>query len=213
MELAWQKRMPLQIQREIVDQERDFMDTDAAASTARLRALKAAEEEHNRQFEVAQRRLDNTRRIWEEEAREETEREIANAAAEFAEQKRRQEEESARVFRELDLRRQREEEEEIARVAQVEHERQEEAEEQRRLARRQTAFKKLGRDGADRQKLIDAVMGRLKSGFEYWRIRANLSLEFWNLDIPVCDVCYHGCSVQLSYCKYSRLPLLTWLTF
>jgi hypothetical protein len=213
MELAWQKRRLLRIQREIVDQGRDVMDTDAAASTARLRALKAAEEEYNRQAEVMQRGLDHTRRIWEEKARKKTERRVANAAARFAEQKRRQEKESARVFIELDLHRQRGEEEEKARKAEVEHERQREAEEQRQLARRQTAFEKLGRNRADREEIIDAVMGALRRGFEYWRIRANLSLEFWNLKIPICDACYHGCSVQLSYCKYSRLPFLTWLTF
>lgn len=213
MELTWQKRKPLRIQREIVDQGRDVMDTDAAASIATLRDLKAAEEEHNRQIEAVQRRLDKRRRIREEEARKETERKVAEAAAGFAEQKRRQEEERARELREFELGRQRREEEERARRAHVERERQEEAEEQRQLERRQTAFKKLERDRADRQRRINADMGKLRSGFEYWRIRANLSLEFWNLNIPVCDVCSHGCSVQLSYCKYSRLPLLTWLTF
>lgn len=205
MELAGQERNLLRIQREIVDLGRDVMDTDAAASTVRLRALRAAAEEHNRQLEAEQRRWDREWRRWQEEARRETERQIAEAAAEREEQIRRQEEES----RELELVMRREEEEEEARRAQREREWQEEAEEQQQLARRQTAFEELQRGRANRQEIINGVWGRLRRGFGNGRIDANLSLEFWNLNIPVCDVCHHGCSVQLSYCKYSRLPLLT----
>jgi hypothetical protein len=29
----------------------------------------------------------------------------------------------------------------------------------------------------------------------------NLAQGFWHLGVPICDVCQHRCSVQLSYCE------------
>lgn len=175
----------LLIQRQIVDEGRAVGDTDAAVSTPWLRERHAIIERH-------QRGVNELEREWEElsqRQQEEEARVFANLEAEIEERQIREDEELAALFQreeDLNMRIEREREERLQAQWRARF-----IEDQERVER----DRELRRD-----EIMDIISGFRSTNADFMR-------RFWDLGVPICDVCQHRCSVELSYCKYFLIHL------
>jgi hypothetical protein len=182
----------LLIQRQMVDEGRAVDDTDAAVSTPWLRERHAIIGRH-------QREVKELGREWEElslRQQEEEARGLANLAAEIEERQIREDEELARRMAALF---EREEDLENARI--------EERLEAQRRARFIEDQERVERDRELRRRCRDEIMDTISGLSLLGSTTAYLMQRFWDLGVPICDVCQHRCSVELSYCKYFLIYL------
>jgi len=187
----------LLIQRQMVDEGRDVDDTDAAVSTPWLRERYAIIKQHQKKVEELKRELDEfPQRQQEDEARE-----LAMFADKIKERQIKEDEDIARRMNDLFLR---EEELENKRI---------ECEREQRLKVQQKAKfiedqERVEMNRKSRRIQRDAIMDMISGPSLLGSTKAYLMQRFWDLGVPICDVCQHRCSVQLSYCKYFLSHLL-----
>jgi len=181
----------LHIQRQIVDEGLAVDDTDPAVSTPWLRKRHAIIEQHRIEVkELKQERKELSQYQQEEEARE-----LARLAAE-------DEGMQIRIDKEFETRM-------IAlsfREEELENTRIDREKEERLKAQRKVKFiedqKRVERDRKLRRRLFDKRMEMISGLSLLGSTQAYMKQRFWDLGVPICDVCQYRCSVQLSYCKY-----------
>jgi hypothetical protein len=185
----------LLIQRQMVDEGRTVDETDAAVSTPWLRERHAIIEQHQREVQELKQEQEDLLQHQEEEETEE----LTRLATEIKERQIRDDEEVARTLNALFLR------EEA-----LEQKRREREVEERLGAQRRTRFiedrERVETDRNSRRILRDEIMDIISGPSLPGSPRANLMQRFWDLGVPICDVCQHRCAVQLSYCKLFSQP-------
>lgn len=183
-----QKSLLIQIQMEVEGRAVD--DTDAAVSTRWLRERHAIIEQHRREVKL----LEQERKII-SQCQQEDAKELAKLAAEIDESEKRGDEEFARRMTALSLR---DEEMEKRRIVRER--------EERIKAQRKVEFfedqERVERERISRRRQCNDIMEMISDLNLRGSRQAYLTQRFWDLGVPICDVCQHRCSVQLSYCKY-----------
>jgi hypothetical protein len=186
----------LLIQRQMVDEGRPVDYTDAAVSTPWLRERHAIIERHQREVIELEREWEDLSQYQQEEEA----RVLAALAAEIEEGQIRQDEEFARRMTAL-----------FSREEDLKNTRREREREERLKAQRKAKFiedqERVERNRKLRRRLRDEIMDIISSLSLLGSTKAYLMQRFWDLGVPICDVCQHRCSVQLSYCKYFLIHL------
>jgi hypothetical protein len=184
MKLAGKEREVMRIQQEVVDEGRALRDTEAAASTARLRALRSLMQDYLARIEEVneEERLERARR-QETDAKDAAQRE-------------------AEVQAFIQTR-------ENERVKEITKMEQDVSKYGSEVVALENEMKQVGRQAWKNEVLghFGQVMGLISSGFMTGATRMNISMVFKDTGIPLCDVCHRTCSSRVSYCELTLAVL------